>query len=277
MPPTMDDLSTIDHEDVLAEVEKRTGHVLDRSRAHYSRYNGTAGFPTSAGTWLRLAWVRPGGFSAQSWTWLEASVAIHDVPRPEWIAGATWYDHGREVVWRADEMSRAPAPALSPNGTIDRDPGLTDAWWSDLRTALGTLARYETGRVCVQQSHLSQRITEVYGDQVDTTVSEWACAHGDVGYANLTAAPLTILDWEDWGMAPVGWDAACLWSASLAVPTLADRVLAEFADVLDTRAGQLSRLLLCANVTRAHRRTGKAGPLTPAMEATTPTLLTALA
>lgn len=80
----MDDLSTIDHEDVLAGVEKRigTGHVLGRNRADYSRYNGTAGFPTVAGTWLRLAWVRPGTFSAQPWTGLEASVAIHGVPGP---------------------------------------------------------------------------------------------------------------------------------------------------------------------------------------------------
>ncbi|WP_043224563.1 hypothetical protein [Streptomyces sp. NRRL F-5193] len=276
MPPTMDDLSTIDHEDVLAEVEKRTGHVLDRSRAHYSRYNGTAGFPTSAGTWLRLAWVRPGAFSAQSWTGLEASVALHGVPRPEWIAGATWYDRGREVVWRVDEMSQAVAPALSPTGSIDRDTHLADTWWSDLRTALGNLARHDTSRVCVQQSHLSLRITEVYGDQVDTTVTEWACAHGDIGYANLTAAPLMILDWEDWGKAPVGWDAACLWSASLAVPALADRVLAEFADVLDTRSGRLSQLMLCANVTRAHRRTGRVGPLTHVMEEEAPRLLAAL-
>ncbi|MFB7031781.1 hypothetical protein ACFCXG_34415 [Streptomyces sp. NPDC056295] len=88
--------------------------------------------------------------------------------------------------------------------------------------------------------------------------------------------PLTILDWEDWGKAPVGRDAACLWSASLAVPSLADRVLTEFADVLDTRAGRLSRLMLCTNVARAHRRTGRIGPLTHAMEAAAPNLLTAL-
>jgi hypothetical protein len=272
----MDDLSKIDHQDVLAEAEKRTGMVLDRSRAHYSRYNGTAGFPTSAGTWLRLAWVKPGSFSAQSWTGLEASLAIDGVPRPQWFAGAMWHDADRGVVWRADEMSLATAPALSPTGTINHDPALPDAWWTHLRTALGNLARHETSRVCVQQSHLSRRIAEVYGDGIDTTVPQWACAHGDLGYANLTAAPLTLLDWEDWGQAPVGWDAACLWSASLPVPALADRVLDEFANVLETRAGRLSRLMLCANVTRAHRRTGKAGPLTAAVEAAAPALITAL-
>ncbi|MEU9120588.1 aminoglycoside phosphotransferase [Streptomyces sp. NPDC048506] len=276
MRPTMDDLSTISHEDVLAEAEKRTGRVLYRDRAHYSQYNGTAGFPTSAGTWVRLAWVRPGAFSAQSWTGLEASVAIEGVPRPNWFAASMWHDEGRGVVWRADEMSLATSPALSPAGTVDRDPSLAEAWWADLRTALGNLARHETSRVCVQQSHLSRRIGEVYGDQVDTTVAEWTCAHGDVGYANLTATPLTLLDWEDWGLAPAGWDAACLWSASLPVPVLAARVLNVFADVLNTRTGQLSRLMLCANVARAYRRTGKAGPLTGAMEAAAAELLASL-
>lgn len=92
-----------------------------------------------------------------------------------------WHDHGRDVVWRVDEMSQAVAPALSPTGTIDRVLDLADTWWSDLHTALGNLASHDTNRVWVQQSHPSQRISEVYGDQVDTTVAEWACAHGDAG------------------------------------------------------------------------------------------------
>ncbi|MFD5877522.1 hypothetical protein [Streptomyces yangpuensis] len=71
-----------------------------------------------------------------------------------------------------------------------------------------------------------------------------------------------MLDWESWGLAPVGYDAACLWSASLAVPLLSERVLAEFSDVLETRPGLLSRLMLCANIERAQRRTGKTTPVT---------------
>ncbi|MFE9633996.1 hypothetical protein [Streptomyces sp. NPDC006463] len=73
---------------------------------------------------------------------------------------------------------------------------------------------------------------------------------------------MTVLDWESWGMAPVGYDAACLWTAPLPVPALASRVLAVFADVLGTQAGRLARLMLCANVERVHRRTGKTSPLT---------------
>lgn len=78
------------------------------------------------------------------------------------------------------------------------------------------------------------------------------------------------------GRASADWDAACLWSGSLQVPALADRVLNEFADVLNTGTGQLSRLMLCANVARPCRRMGKAGPLTDAMEAAASELLASL-
>ncbi|MFE9633997.1 hypothetical protein [Streptomyces sp. NPDC006463] len=54
------------------------------------------------------------------------------------------------------------------------------------RDALVALVGHSTQRVCLRQDHLAGRIREVYGDQVDTTVTEWACAHGDVGWANLT-------------------------------------------------------------------------------------------
>ncbi|WP_374776993.1 aminoglycoside phosphotransferase [Streptomyces sp. NBC_01310] len=266
--PTLDDLRTIPHDDVLADAEKRTGRVLDRDHAHYSRYNGTAGFPTSEGTWVRLAWCRPDQVSSATWTGIEASVAITGVSRPEWYAGSQWHDPERGVVWRVDEMSRATTPAVSATGTVDQDPNLPSGWWTALRAALDALAGHDTDRVCMRQEHLTGRIREIYGDTVDTTITDWACAHGDIGWANLTAPTLTLLDWESWGRAPVGYDAACLWSASLTVPTLAARVLTEFHDVLDTRPGHLSRLMLCANVERAHRRSGKTTPLTvPAQEA----------
>ncbi|MFF4412397.1 hypothetical protein ACFYY8_07670 [Streptosporangium sp. NPDC001559] len=48
-----------------------------------------------------------------------------------------------------------------------------------------------------------------------------------------------MFDWEDWGMAPYGLDAASLWGASLAVPALADRVRSERRDDLESRDGKL--------------------------------------
>jgi len=46
--------------------------------------------------------------------------------------------------------------------------------------------------------------------------------HGDFGWHDLTSPDCVILDWEDWGMAPRGYDAAILWHTSFAIPALAD-------------------------------------------------------
>ncbi|MFI5800717.1 hypothetical protein [Streptomyces sp. NPDC051677] len=45
-------------------------------------------------------------------------------------------------------------------------------------------------------------------------VSCWTTAHADVHWANLTS-PLRLLDWEAWGRAPEGFDAATLYAYSL--------------------------------------------------------------
>ncbi|MFJ6755816.1 aminoglycoside phosphotransferase [Streptomyces sp. NPDC091273] len=272
----MDDLSTIDIRDVLTTTEQRLGRRLDQNRGHYSKWNGTAGFPTDADTWVRLSWRRENRLDAQQWTGIEAAAAIDGVPRPRWFAAAAWSDKDKGVVWRADEMTLVEDGALSATGDITELPDLPESWWADLNSAFTALSGHPTNRVCMTQQHLTNRIHEVYGDKVDTTVADWACAHGDVGYANLCGPRFALLDWESWGQAPVGWDAACLWSASLAVEPLAEKVLTLFQDALATKSGILSRLLLCANTERAYRRTGRAAPMTKAMAAVAEQLLNEL-
>ncbi|MER6011548.1 aminoglycoside phosphotransferase [Streptomyces bluensis] len=273
MQATLDDLSTVALDDVLDDVERRLGRQLKREDGHFSKYNGTAGFRTDEATWVRLAWRRSAEIDSQAWTGYEAAAAIEGVPRPEWSAAAVWSDSARGVVWRADEMTLVEEGALSSTGDITEDPGLPEQWWIDLRAALTHLAAHSTDRVAMGQAHLTRRIHEVYGDDIDTTITEWACAHGDLGFANLCGPRLSIIDWESWGMGPVGWDAACLWSASLTVPAMAERVLSLFSDVLSSRSGKLARLLLCANVERSYRRTGRKAPLTDTMADVSESLL----
>lgn len=277
MLPPMDDLSTVPLDDVLDTVERRLDLRLKRQDGHYSKYNGTAGFPTDAGTWVRLAWRRTRKINTQAWTGFEAAASIEGVPRPEWSAAAVWTDTSRGLIWRADEMTLIEDGALSSTADVATDPLLPEQWWTDLHSALTNLAGHTTNRVCMSQIHLSSRIHEIYGEHVDTTITDWSCAHGDLGYANLSGPRLSILDWESWGMAPTGWDAACLWNASLTVPALADRVLSLFDGVLSTRSGRLSRLLLCANTARAFKRTGVRAPLTEEMTALADVLLDQLA
>ncbi|RKS78613.1 hypothetical protein BZB76_0030 [Actinomadura pelletieri DSM 43383] len=259
------DLSQTPHDDVLTVLESRLGVVLNRSEAHYSALNGTAGFPTSTGTWVRLSWYQPEKLNAQALTGFEAALALDGVPRPVWQAAASWYDQGRKVVWRAEEMTRTSDPVISPQAAIPSDPGLPDAWWSGLQTACKMLAGHVTDRVCMTQTHLSGRIADAYGEGIDTTITDWATVHGDLGWANLCGPELAIIDWESWGQGPAALDAVSLWAASMRVSDLADKVTEVFADVLSTRTGQLTRLMMCANVARAFKRTGRKGPLTDPM------------
>jgi hypothetical protein len=167
----LDDLSAVPHDDVLDVVEARLGLGIDRGRAQYSRFNGTAGFPSDAGTWIRLAWHRPARIDTQSWTGYEAALAIKDVPRPIWRTAASWHDPVRDVVWRAEELTMAPSPAISPTATVALAPLLPDAWWSELTTALTALNEHETNRVCMAQTHLSTRIGEATSP--DRTCPSW--------------------------------------------------------------------------------------------------------
>lgn len=111
------------------------------------------------------------------------------------------------------------------------------------------------------QEHFSRRISQVFGDGVDSTATEWATAHTDLHWGNLTAPGCVILDWEDWGRAPRGLDAATLWGHSLLVPALAKRVEHEFRAELSTRTGQLAQLLFTANVMRLGARRADPSPL----------------
>lgn len=67
------------------------------------------------------------------------------------------------------------------------------------------------------------------------------------------------MDWEDWGLAPRGWDAATLWGHSLAVPVLAERVQWEYQADLGSRSGLVSQLFFCAEIIAAGD--GYTGPL----------------
>ncbi|MFG2557103.1 hypothetical protein [Streptomyces sp. NPDC048581] len=50
--------------------------------------------------------------------------------------------------------------------------------------------------------------------------TDWTTAHGDLHTANITAGTPYPLDWEGFGMALVGYDAATLPAYSLLVPAL---------------------------------------------------------
>jgi hypothetical protein len=183
---------------------------------------------------------------------------LSGVAKPAWYQAVSWSDPDHAVWWRADETELVTAAPIKLGGTITTDPQLPTTWWATLRESLTALARYTTTRVAklhaasASQAYISSLVGKAASGAsvpVDRTVTERTTAHADLTWANLTAPRCWLLDWEDWGTAPRGLDAATLLLGSLTVPTLANRIRHEFADDLGSRSGHLVTLALCAELT----------------------------
>jgi hypothetical protein len=144
------------------------------------------------------------------------------VPRPrlrnllDWTCGAYAY--------RAELAELVTTPAVvTGSPVLDRDPGLPDAWWRDLRAASRALAAVPTDREAVRQSWIDRNFRRFVG--IDPPrISDRITGHADLHWANLSAPTLIIFDWESWGGMPVGYDPGLLHAYSLTVPAVAARV-----------------------------------------------------
>lgn len=255
-PSAVFDVRESQHDDVLDHVERALTVRLDRSSVVHGIHGATEGFRTDHGTWVRIERRARWRINSAAWVGLEAAATIRGVKKPDWFQGVTWVDQVRDVVWRADEVELVRSSAV---GTVALASTLPDSWWDGLRESLTALAAHDTERVGMSQAHLTKRITEVFPD-VNTTVDEWATAHTDLHWNNITLDGY-VLDWEDWGQAPRGHDAACLWQSALPDPHLAGRIQAEFATDLNTHSGKLAQLLQCANAIRIAAKRGVTTPL----------------
>ncbi|SDX99641.1 hypothetical protein SAMN05216215_101888 [Saccharopolyspora shandongensis] len=223
----------------MTRAETELGVRLDTSRAVVKRR--TWGAPSNAGTWVRLQVWPVEHPAVERVPGVVAASELVGVPRPAWYRGVRWDADG--LMWRADELDLITQPPVIPAGTLTSDPGFSDDWWRDLERALDAvaIAAVPLPQQTVTQQRFTERITTVFGAEVDTTVTEWGGLHGDMGFANLTAPELVLLDWEEFGRGPVGLDHARLWADALAAPGLAQRCAAEFAPYLDSKQGLLCR------------------------------------
>lgn len=263
VPEVMVDLRTQPWGDVVDRVERCLGVRLDREAAVVKRRSVGAG--TDRDTWIRIE-ARPFSKLTGQGSGVEGAARLpRTVAKPEWYQGLSWRVPEQCVLWRVDETELVTAPPIKPGGVLSVDPGLTQGWWMTLGASLGALAAQATTRVAtpntvpISQERVTATIEGVFPGRVETIVTEWVAAHADLAWANLTAPECWLLDWEDWGLAPRGWDAATLWGNSLAVPALAERVQREYQLDLGSRSGLVSQLFFCAEMITAGD--GYAGPL----------------
>ncbi|TDC93334.1 phosphotransferase [Actinomadura sp. 7K507] len=121
--------------------------------------------------------------------------------------------------------------------------------------AVATTPAPDNRQRVITQDYIHRTIPQYLGDVgIDTTVRRWTLAHGDLHWANLTWPELNILDWEGFGLAPYGFDAAHLYAYTLPVAELAKRVRTTFAGILATPEGRLAELTVAAILLQAADR-----------------------
>lgn len=247
-PQQVLDLRRDQAEGALDRVEHALQTRLERDQA--VRKRRSIGLRSDRGTWVRVECRSLERFDGQGWG-LEAAQVLDGVPVPRWYAGISWLDTERNVMWRADETELIDEP---PVGRVANAPGLPDAWWDSFNVAMDELASHVTTRAAtpdcepINLSRVDAAIRKLFPDCTNVRIDEWATAHADLNWANMTGPRLWILDWEDFGLAPRGLDAANLWFGSLAVPEIADKVYRGRRHDLDSQTGQVMQLFKCAEL-----------------------------
>ncbi|OLE22072.1 MAG: hypothetical protein AUG49_20365, partial [Catenulispora sp. 13_1_20CM_3_70_7] len=234
-------------DDVLDRVQKALHLHLDPDGS--VRKRRSIGMRSDRGTWVRVECRGLERLDGQGWG-LEAAMVLPDaIPRPKWFCGISWADPVRQVLWRADETALA---AGTPIGRATHATQLNDSWWRRLHSTLDALDGCRTARQATPDCEpiSTRRIATDIAARfpgIDATVpgDQWTTAHADFTWQNLTGPTLSVLDWEDFGTAPRGLDAATLWFASLTQPGLAERIRTTRGE-LGTRTGQLMMLWRCA-------------------------------
>ncbi|WUH92261.1 hypothetical protein OG900_20535 [Streptomyces sp. NBC_00433] len=194
--------------------------------------------------WLRLAGSLTERVNATFWNGsLEAERSLPlSVPRPRLRDTHDWTDGPWS--YRAELYDHEPEQPVSPTPTLMTAPDLPPTWWTTLAAALTHIAAVPTRRLSVHQPFLDRAMPRYLGTPVTTEAPSWSTAHGDLHFANLCAPTLRILDWEGWGLAPTGYDAAVLHTHSLLVPPVTARIRHEFAHLLATSAGRHAELVV---------------------------------
>ncbi len=196
--------------------------------------------------WLRVASELSTWAYGEFWDGNKDAAHIRGVRKPavmqtfDWASGDRWF--------RAETVTYLAERPVSATPDLHDDPRLTGQWWKSLKSSLDVLSGHPTERVPLSQPMVTRRLRQYFADRADPVVEYWVTAHNDLHWNNLTQPGCYLLDWEGWGMAPVGYDAATLYCHSLLVPDVAARVYEEFSGELDTPDGVRSQLLAVARM-----------------------------
>jgi hypothetical protein len=200
--------------------------------------------PGATRSWVKISALR----GVESHRQRDAELAageIRSVSKPALLASREWAQDGRH--WLALQMSLAPSPRVEADHFAGAAAARIDApWIASLKQALDSLRMIDTDRTSISADQVSALIKDRFGPGAQHKVDEWHCAHGDLHWSNMTYPDFMLLDWEHWGWAPRGYDAAHLLVFSCTRPEVAQTIATAFAADLDTPSGRVALLAVLA-------------------------------
>jgi hypothetical protein len=199
-----------------------------------------------ANRWLRVAAAPAERRDEKLWLGTESAQTIVGASRPVLLETEEWT--ADDLRFRAELSTFIPDAPVSSTPELREDVSLTEAWWRCLDASLEAVAQTATDRVSIRQDLVNRRLDWISAGQMETGVAEWTASHGDLHWANLTAPDCFLLDWEAWGLAPAGWDAALLRAYSLLRPAMAQEVARRFSDRLNGPGGRQIQLFAVAEL-----------------------------
>lgn len=174
-----------------------------------------------------------------------AAPSIAGLPKPAILNSAQWVVD--DVHWLALQMTLAPFPTIEEGLWAGENArAVSDGWIASLKAALDLLGQSATTQYPMSERFMQKLIVRYWGKDAPHRIDEWRCAHGDLHWGNLTAPDLMLLDWECWGLAPRGFDAATLVVHSVGYPDLIRRIETAFAGDLMTPSGRVALLAMAA-------------------------------
>lgn len=237
------------HARARAVLHARPAHELDDAWGWHGRTLGQPVTTPDGPAWLRIASAPTDQIIDTFWNGaIDAKRSLPgSIPRPRLLGWHDWTD--QQWAYRAELYERVAARPVATSAILTTMPDLPKTWWAALRAALDEIAAIPTDRVTLHQRFLAWAMPRYLGAPIDANAPiPWTTAHGDFHYANICGPELCILDWEGWGTAPAGYDAAMLHSYSLLVPASAARIRDELAHLLDTRAGRFAELAVISEL-----------------------------
>ncbi|GAA2500649.1 phosphotransferase [Streptomyces longisporus] len=231
---------------------------------HGRTLSARAQYSDQRACWLRLLSAPEDKAAGKIWEGNREAAALFDGRIRKPLLYDTTQSSSNGHAYRAELHQYISEPVVSSDPVLRADPNLPARWWESLRTDLEHVSSVATDRVAVQQEWVDRTVPR-YLRMPGPRITDWATAHGDLHTANLTSLTPYLLDWEGFGLAPTGYDAAMLLAYSLLVPTFAHGVRDTFP-VLKTETGRTAQIIVITELLQSASR-GDHAELVPVLRA----------